>query len=323
MIRPRGASWALLVFGVAAGTATDAPHARPPLLRGGYRVLEADFHVHSFFGDGGLAPWDLVLEARRRGLHAFAITNHNQVFAARLGRWFAGRIGGPIVLVGEEITHPRHHLVAVGITRAVDWRQPAAEAIDAVHRQGGIAIAAHPVETFWPAFDETALRRLDGAEVAHPAGYRPRWLDELRAFLRRAQRMGIRLAPIGSSDYHVLIGGLGICRTYVFAREESEAGVLEAVRAGRTVAYDVGGQVHGDPDLVALMGAAPPTLTDADPARASGAFIAAGLGSVCGWLGLLGLVLFAPAGGLDEPVPRGRPRTSAGPPVPGPSLGRA
>ena len=49
-------------------------------------VLAGDFHVHAFVGDGGVAPWELGREAARRGLDVIAVTNHNQLLAARLTR---------------------------------------------------------------------------------------------------------------------------------------------------------------------------------------------------------------------------------------------
>src|SRR6266545_2469852 len=66
-------AWLLAVAGVLA-------LVPPPLL---LTLLVGWGAIVSFFGDGGLAPWDLALEARRRGLHAFAITNHDQVLAAK------------------------------------------------------------------------------------------------------------------------------------------------------------------------------------------------------------------------------------------------
>jgi hypothetical protein len=42
---------------------------------------------------------------------------------------------------------------------------------------------------------------------------------------------------------------MGLYRTYVFARELTAAGVVEAVRSGRTVAYDAHGRAYGDPSL--------------------------------------------------------------------------
>src|SRR6185295_20018098 len=136
---------ALLVSALLAGQSAGAPRARSPLELGGYHVLAADFHVHSFpLSWSTLAPWDTVLEARRQGLDVIAMTPHNHVWVAHVGRWFSRLTGGPTVLVGEEIVSTRYHLLAVAIATTIGWRQTAARAIDEVHRQGGVAIAAHP-----------------------------------------------------------------------------------------------------------------------------------------------------------------------------------
>lgn len=252
MIPARTVSIALLGAGLVAGTASDVLPGRASLRRGGYVILQADLHVHSFLGDGVLWPWDLAIEARRRGLDVIAITNHNQVVAARMGRFVAKWMATPLVLVGEEITAPDYHLVAVGIEDAVSGDRPATVAIMGVHSQGGAAIAAHPTRRSWPAYEATAMRELDGAEVAHPLAY-SRGSQELRDFFAMVQRARGRAAAVGSSDYHAF-ASLGVCRTYVFARETSEAAVIEALRQGRTVAFDVEGVAHGDPELIALLG---------------------------------------------------------------------
>ena len=81
--------------GLIAGTALDPMPPRTITTRGGYRVLEADFHAHTRFSDGFLSPFDLVVHARRQGLHAIAVTEHNLVFPALLARWFSRATGGP------------------------------------------------------------------------------------------------------------------------------------------------------------------------------------------------------------------------------------
>jgi len=243
-------AWALLITALAIGAAIDRPVARPPLSIGGYRVLAADFHTHSAtWSDGALTPFGMVLEAERQGLDAIAITGHNEVVDAKVGRWFSRLIGGPIVLVGEEIlSEPRYHLIAAGISERVDFQQSAASAIDEIHRQGGIAIAAHPRTEFWPAYDAAAMQRLDGAEICHPMIYSmPDVQRELIEFAARGH-----VAAIGSSDFQG-IGPMGMCRTFVFARDASEAGVIEAVRAHRTVVYGLPDRPFGDPELVMLV----------------------------------------------------------------------
>ena len=70
---------------------------------------------------------------------------------------------------------------------------------------------------------------------------------QLEEFARRADA-----AAIGSSDFHGP-GRLGMCRTFVFVREATAAGILEAIRAKRTVVY--GGpdaKAYGDPELIRI-----------------------------------------------------------------------
>ena len=112
-----------------------------------------------------------------------------------------------------------------------------------VHRQGGIATAAHPYESAWPAYDAEALSKLDGAEVVRAESkHVERLAGQLREFFARADT-----TAIGSSDYHGL-GTVGYSRTYVFARERTERAVLDAVGEGRTVVFD-GDRVEARPLL--------------------------------------------------------------------------
>jgi hypothetical protein len=237
----------LLAAALIAGTVTDRPRPRVPRILGGYHVLAADFHVHLFpLGWATLAPWDTVIEARYQGLDVISLTPHNVIWPALIGQWFSRVTGGPLVIVGEEIPSPDYHLLGIGLTRHVSYDQPLSGAIDDVHRQGGVAIAAHPYENVWPTFQGEALEKLDAAEVVRPDAQNVERLgSQLREFFGRA-----RLTAVGDSDYHGL-GPLGYSRTYVFARSLSEPGVLEALREGRTVVYDRT-RVYGDPALIRL-----------------------------------------------------------------------
>ena len=233
---------------IAIGTLSDRPRARQEISLGGYRVLAGDFHTHSStWSDGSMTPWGLVIDARYQGLDAIAITGHRQTHDARWGRWFSRQINGPIVLVGEELPEIPQHVIAVGIHTTVDSALPVAQQIDDIHRQGGVAIAAHPGEFFWKGF-EPVMDRLDGTEVCHPYTFEyPDAHPQIEEFARRANA-----AAIGSSDTHGP-GRLGMCRTFLFVRDASEAGILEAIREKRTVVY--GGpdmKAYGDPELIRL-----------------------------------------------------------------------
>jgi PHP domain-containing protein len=238
----RAIAGGLLLVAIVTGTLPDRPIGRRPLVIGGYEVLAADFHVHPVL----VSSWDLVLEAPRRGIDVLGITPHNEIYSAEIGRWFSHLVNGPTIVVGAEERGSTYHLIALGITHDVSPRQSAAAAIADVHRQGGVAIAAHPIDYFWPAYAD-AITTLDGAEVMGPSAYRkPARARELRTFFSRG-----RFAAIGSSDYHG-IGAIGYCRTYVFTRANTEADVLDALQNHRTIVYDEEGGAHGDADLIRL-----------------------------------------------------------------------
>lgn len=256
----------LIAAGVVAGTVPLRSQPQGPVRAGEFFVLAADLHVHSFFGDGSLPPWEIIREARRRGLDVVAITNHNQMIGARMAAKSAGNPGHPLVLAGQEVTAPRFHLIGVGISSSVDWRLSASQAAAAVQAQGGVAIAAHPDRATWGAAGDAARRAVDGAEIGdpHPATDDPWTGWEVKRFFEESARVNRSLAPIGASDFH-FVQPLGICRTHVLAAEVSERGVLEAIREARTVSQDGNGVLYGDPALIALIEGKVPRNTAGTP----------------------------------------------------------
>jgi len=284
MRQPRRWAGCALALAVAIGTMTDQSRERVVPQSGEYWILAGDFHVHGGPGDGTLLPWELRREARRAGLDVIGVTNHNTTYAARFGAWWSRYFTGPspMIIAGEEITSPDYHMVAMGITRTVSRRQSAASAIDAIHAQGGVAIAAHPGRKYWLGYDDRALAMLDGAEAANSTD--PVALRDYAEFRRRARERNPDIAAIGSSDFHGW-PVMARCRTYLFVRERSEAGVLEAIRAGRTVAQDDRGRLYGEPDLTRLVEASRPAGRSDENSTWRRVSV------LLAWIGLLGLIL--------------------------------
>ncbi len=292
----------LFAAGIAIGTLLDPSPDRAVAMRGGFRVLEADFHAHTRFSDGVLSPFDLAVQGRRRGLDVLGVTEHNMVFPAKLARWFSPKIGGPTIVVGEEVTTKAFHVHAIGVERKIEPRQSLRAVIDDIHAQGGVAIAAHPVKHFWPWF--LPVRDvLDGAEVMHPIAYGGRgdaswrW-TQMRDFYLDAGAAGHALTAIGSSDYH-FFSPLGITRTLVFAERDDAASIVDALKRGRTVVYDLEGNAYGDPALVDLLAREPYTMRAQDYGYA-GAGALDRIARIGGWFGLLGLFFFRPRARKDR-----------------------
>jgi len=273
-----------LVAGIVIGTVSDRSPKREPVRSGEYLILTGDFHVHASPGDGSLTPGELRDEAVRAGIDVFAVTNHNQFIAAQLVARLAPSVDAPIVIPDKEITNRNYHLIAVGIHDVIRPGPPVARLVEEIHAQGGIAIAAHPGNAFgWR--DDSTLSAIDGTEVAHPEHeekYRRQYIETFA----RARRVNPHIAPIGSSDFHNT-PAVGECRTFLFVHERSVTGVLDAIRAGRTVAENERGELFGDPSLVERVRQAPPRgRTDVHPAWRR-------LAVVLAWIGMAGLLFLA------------------------------
>jgi hypothetical protein len=284
----RGAAWCVALGGMALHAFTDPVPPREPLRHGAYTVLAADFHVHSFPGDGGLMPWDIATEAKRRRLDVVALTNHNAMLSSWLMERLVPRPDGTMVIPGVELTSAHYHLSTVGVRSPVPWRQSVAASAAGVQAQGGVAIAAHPVPPIDGGFDNAALDALHGIEAAHPLMHdNPADSRNLAAFRRRAFAHRASLAAIGSSDFH-FIAPIGRCRTFVFVTERSPAGVLDAVRRGATVACDGRGDTYGPAELSAAVEV---ECRRAATARPEGWTWLSPAGAGFAWLGFVALVV--------------------------------
>jgi hypothetical protein len=284
---------AVLVTGIAMGGLTNEPSARPPQQYEGYTVLAADFHVHSF--PDGLPAWEAAREARRRRLDAIALTSHNSMVSWHMwlnAPWKPSITRDLVVLPGEELTSAGYHAAIVGLTSTVPWRQPMAAASAAAHAQGAVMILAHPAgDALTRVMDDEGLRSLDGVEAAHPGmTFADKIGQEFRNNYERARALNPRAAAIGSSDFHYF-GPIGACRTFVFVRDATAAGILEAVRAGRTVACGTGGEVIGPAGLAPAVAA---RCREEAAAPADGDTAASRAGTAMAWIGLLALVVFGP-----------------------------
>jgi len=227
---------------VLAGTVRDRESEPRPRLG----VIVADLHVHPFPGDGVLTVWQLQREAARRGIDVIAVAGHNNRVALTIAKTLGLVSETPVIIDSQELTSPEFHIIAVGVQSMIDWHLTVPEAVRAIHAQGGVAIAAHPVPIAWKPMDLDSLAALDGVEVAHPLAERTgssrRALD---AFFARAKAAKPHVAPIGSTDFHTA-APMGLCRTYLLTSDRSAAGALAAIRLGRTVAQDQYGRLYGE-----------------------------------------------------------------------------
>jgi predicted metal-dependent phosphoesterase TrpH len=205
--------------------------------RGGGGRGRADMHIHSLYSDGTASVQAILdhVEAAT-DLDVIAITDHERID----GAWRAAELHGAgaysfDLVVGEEITTRRGHVLALFITDRIPALRPLDETLTAIHEQGGIAIAAHPMAPVPLSVGRRSLRQVRDHEHEHV------YFDALELFnpsqagrMRSAARLALNAAElglpgVGNSDGHVLEGiGTGWTDFPGHTADDYRRAVLEA-----------------------------------------------------------------------------------------------
>src|SRR5919201_3532419 len=111
--------------------------------RGGGELGKADMHLHTLYSDGTASLAEVLAYVEyHTDLDLVAITDHERIDGALRARELhaAGDHSFGLV-VGEEITTRRGHVLALFLTERVPALRPLGETLERIHDQGGIAIA--------------------------------------------------------------------------------------------------------------------------------------------------------------------------------------
>lgn len=182
-----------------------------------------DLHTHTTASDGSYSPAELVKYAAAKGLAAVAITDHDTMRGIPEARKHIRESGLNLQLIpGMEIsTHYRScpygiHVLAYfigkedaeldavinSIESELTYGMTPKEAVEVIHRRGGIAVMAHPKDCFMPMdqlaelIEDLADAGLDGLECL----YTTHSGTETEQFIKIADRLG--LCVTGGTDFH-------------------------------------------------------------------------------------------------------------------------
>ncbi len=181
-------------------------------------VLRLDLHVHSVRSPDGCMELEEIAErARAAGLQGAAVCDHDR--AAEALPLFSDFL----LIPGTEVSTDQGHLLGLFVTRPIESREFTLAA-EEIHRQGGIAVLAHPFQRSRDAERLAGLvPLLDGVEVWNSRADRKNpQANQMAADFARARR----LLPFAGSDAH-LPQEVGNGVTTV----EAPALTLEAVKA--------------------------------------------------------------------------------------------
>ncbi len=197
-------------------------------VRRGHIMLKYDLHTHTIYSrDGAIKPADAIRIAKKRGLDGIAITDHDTIRGGLGVRKL--KPAGLDVICGAEFKTDRGDVIGLYLNEeisAVDH----VEVIEAIRRQGGVAIIPHPFDSlrgsaFW--LTDKDAKKMDAIEVLNA-----------RCVFKRSNAMAnayadtYHVARVGGSDAHF---GAEIANAGTLVPEGED--LAEAIRRGRTRAF--------------------------------------------------------------------------------------
>jgi predicted metal-dependent phosphoesterase TrpH len=185
--------------------------------------LKIDLHVHSCYSnDSIITPEELVFYAKKHGLDAVAVTDHDKIDGALK----IAREKDFLIIPGIEISSLNGHIIGLNVHEVIPPKLGVDETVDKIHEAGGIAVACHPITFFKGSLGNHTNSRFDAVEVinasAFPFHYSVDRGKKLASQLGKAQTAG--------SDAHYG-PEIGCAYTLVEAELELEE-VIEALTKG-------------------------------------------------------------------------------------------
>ncbi len=194
-----------------------------------------DLHTHSFFsGDGVSSPEELIAAAREKGLHGFAMTDHNtcDAIAYMLEKGLMREDGLPVdgflVIPGVEVTTADGHLLCYGTTLPFLKGIPAGEVCHVIHEHGGLAVPPHPYDLFRAGIRQNVLEEIaiDAIEVFNAATTLKRYNRQAFEYAQMK-----KLPMVAGSDAHHAVA-IGTAYTILHTNDFSVKGILKQVLKG-------------------------------------------------------------------------------------------
>jgi hypothetical protein len=206
-------------------------------------VLKLEPHLHTLHSDGRDGVPAMLEACRAAGYDAVALTDHNTNSGVTEALEVADSLG-LILVPGVEVTTFRGHAVALGVASVPEWRDLETRGMDhlaaSVRGEGGLLSVAHPAALGSPVCSGCAWEwSIDPASVdLWEAFSAPRPEAEVPlALWRDMLGRGARVAPVAAGDVHSRAAAARHRpATYVYARERSCAGVLDALGQRRVFA---------------------------------------------------------------------------------------
>lgn len=186
--------------------------------------VKVDLHVHTVYSPDSLITLEeLVFYAKKRGLTAVAVTDHNRVEGALK----MARETDFLIIPGTEVNSSDGHVVALNVREVIPRGLRADETVERIHEAGGIAIACHPFALFKGSLGKHASGKFDAIEVINASA------SPFKRSVRKAEEVAARfkLPRVAGTDAHYA-PAIGYAYTVVDAELSADA-VVKAITNGQ------------------------------------------------------------------------------------------
>ncbi len=157
--------------------------------------IRADLHVHTTYSsDSIISPRELVFYAKKRGLNAVAVTDHNQI----AGALKIAKETDFLIIPGTEVSSADGHIVGLNVRETIPRGLSAEETVDRIHAAGGVAIACHPYALFKGSVGKSVSAKFDAIEVIN-ASAMP-FKRSVKKAREAAEKLG--LPQVAGTDAH-------------------------------------------------------------------------------------------------------------------------
>lgn len=183
-----------------------------------------DLHVHSLCSaDSIITPREIVFFAKKRGLTAVAVTDHNSVEGAKK----IARETDFLIIPGTEVSSLHGHIIGLNVQEVIQTGLSADETVDKIHQQGGIAIGCHPFALFKGSVGKHLNEKFDAVETINSSSV------PFKSASRKADLIATRLklSKVAGTDAHVG-QAIGCAYTLVDAEPTADT-VIKSIVEGR------------------------------------------------------------------------------------------
>ena len=186
--------------------------------------VKADLHVHTIYShDALITPKDLVLYAKKCGLTAVAVTDHDRVDGALK----IARETDFLIISGIEISSRNGHIVGLNIQESIPKGLSSDETVDRIHEAGGVAVACHPFALFKGSLGKHANAKFDDVETINASAF------PFSRCVRKANQLAERFKQpkVAGTDAHHC-PAIGYAYTLIDAEPNVDA-ILKAIVNGQ------------------------------------------------------------------------------------------